>query len=186
MVYILAWLDTEDLCQKDDEGNTAMHLAIKVVDTLESTRPVRSLIYNGSPTDIPDHNGVLPLTLAKQIENPKMKLDVLKMLQTQSASLKQFLQYESTLRKKKKSWLHMGIYFAFYTFSFLILVLFQFPLYESMIHVYIVVGTFVLATLCYFISICRNPGYINPNKETSFLVSLSKIEFKFNFFTFIF
>ena len=80
----------------------------------------------------------------------------------------------------------MGIYFAFYTFSFLILVLFQFPLYESMIHVYIVVGTFVLATLCYFISICRNPGYINPNKETSFLVSFYQIEFKFNLSYFIF
>lgn len=94
-----------------------MHLAIKVAESLESTRPIRSLLFNGSPTDIRDRDGFLPIDLAKRIENPKMRKDILMMLETQSTSLKQFLQYESTLRKKKKSWLHLGIYFTFYTFT---------------------------------------------------------------------
>lgn len=55
----------EDLNHKDDEGNTALHLAIKVVDDLKSTRPVRSLLYNGIRTDIPDDKGVLPIKLAE-------------------------------------------------------------------------------------------------------------------------
>lgn len=65
MVYILAWLTVEQLAQKDDEGFTAMHLAIKITEKLESTRPVRSLIYNGAPTDIADNDGNLPIDLAR-------------------------------------------------------------------------------------------------------------------------
>ena len=149
-----------------------MHLAIKVVDNLESTRPVRSLLYNGSTTDVQDGNGLLPIDLAKEIEHPKLRLEVLKMLQTQSTSLKQFLQYESSLRKKKKSWLHLSIYFVYYTLSFIILFVFHFPMYNNMFQIYLVVATFVTATLGYLMSICRNPGYIQPNKETSFLVSI--------------
>ena len=77
MVYILAWLKTEDLGQQDDEGNTAMHLAIKVADSLESTRPVRSLLFNGSRTDIPDFNGTLPFDVAKTLENAKMRKEII-------------------------------------------------------------------------------------------------------------
>ena len=78
----------EDLNHKDDEGNTALHLAIKVVDDLKSTRPVRSLLYNGIRTDIPDDKGVLPIKLAEQIEGARLRLEVLKMLDTQTTSLK--------------------------------------------------------------------------------------------------
>ena len=80
MVYILAWLKIEELAQKDDEGFTAMHLAIKITERLESTRPVRSLIYNGAPSDIPDNEGNLPIDLARQIENPKMRDEILAQL----------------------------------------------------------------------------------------------------------
>lgn len=91
MVYILAWIDMEDLRQQDLEGSTAMHLAIKVVESIESTRPIRSLLFNGSPTDIRDNEGFLPIDLAKQVENPKLRKEILMMLETQSTSLKQFL-----------------------------------------------------------------------------------------------
>ena len=65
MVYILAWLKVDQLAQKDDEGFTAMHLAIKITEKLESTRPVRSLIYNGAPTNIADKDGNFPIDLAR-------------------------------------------------------------------------------------------------------------------------
>lgn len=81
MVYILAWLKVEDLAQKDDEGFTAMHLAIKITEKLESTRPVRSLIYNGAPIDIADKDGNLPIDLARQIEDVKMRDEILSQLQ---------------------------------------------------------------------------------------------------------
>ena len=54
-----------------------MHLAIKITEKLESTRPVRSLIYNGAPINIPDNEGNLPIDLARQIEDVKMREEIL-------------------------------------------------------------------------------------------------------------
>lgn len=103
-VYILAWLEVKDLTQQDDEGNTAMHLAIKSAEGLESSRPVRQLLFNGSPTNVADNDGLLPLDIAKELENPKLRLDILQSLQEQKTTLKQWLQYESQLKKQKRSW----------------------------------------------------------------------------------
>lgn len=55
MVYILAWIDKSALSQKDIDGYTAMHLAIKSAEKLGNSRPVRALIYHGAPTNIKDN-----------------------------------------------------------------------------------------------------------------------------------
>ena len=67
----------KDLVQQDDEGNTAMLLAIKSAESLGSTRPVRQLLFNGSPTNVSDNEGLLPLDLAKEVEDPKLRLEIL-------------------------------------------------------------------------------------------------------------
>lgn len=54
MIYILAWLTMDQLSHRDDEGYTAMHLAIKTSDKLENSRTVRVLLYHGASTDILD------------------------------------------------------------------------------------------------------------------------------------
>lgn len=64
MSYILSWLEIEDLAQQDKEGQTAMHLAVKKSEELGSTRPVRSLIFYGSPIDIRDKDGKTPQDVA--------------------------------------------------------------------------------------------------------------------------
>ena len=46
-----------------------MHLAIKLSEKLESSRPVRVLLYHGAPTNIPDNNGNLPIDFANKIES---------------------------------------------------------------------------------------------------------------------
>ena len=69
MVYILAWLTKEELSTRDDEGYTAMHLAIKTSDKLENSRPVRALIYHGAATSLKDHNGNNALDIAQTLED---------------------------------------------------------------------------------------------------------------------
>jgi len=58
-----------------------MHLAIKSAEALESSRPVRQLLFNGSPTTVPDNEGKLPIHIANDIENPKLRLEILQSLQ---------------------------------------------------------------------------------------------------------
>lgn len=72
MVYILAWLSVAELSTRDDEGYTAMHLAIKTSDKLENSRTVRVLMYHGAPINIRDSNGNSALDIAKSLENSKI------------------------------------------------------------------------------------------------------------------
>jgi palmitoyltransferase len=46
MCYLLAWVNNLEL--QDIEGFTPLHLAIKSVDQLGSTRPVRTLLVRGA------------------------------------------------------------------------------------------------------------------------------------------
>jgi len=41
-----------------------MHLAVKLSEKLNSSRPVRVLLYHGAPTNIKDMNGKVPLDFA--------------------------------------------------------------------------------------------------------------------------
>ena len=46
LVYLLSWLDYLD--DQDCDGFTPLHLAVKSVESLQSTRPVRSLLIRGA------------------------------------------------------------------------------------------------------------------------------------------
>lgn len=53
--YLLAW--GPDLNIKDQEGFTPLHLAVKSVDAIESTRPVRFLLIRGADKTLRDNKG---------------------------------------------------------------------------------------------------------------------------------
>ncbi len=61
LCYLLAWqryLDDPDI-----QGYTALHLAVKSVDALKSTRPVRSLLIRGASREAKDNEGRRPIDL---------------------------------------------------------------------------------------------------------------------------
>ncbi|CDW81974.1 dhhc zinc finger domain containing protein [Stylonychia lemnae] len=53
--YILSL--NPDLAAKDSKGHTALHLAVKSVEHLKSTRPVRSLLLKGADREAKDNEG---------------------------------------------------------------------------------------------------------------------------------
>ena len=59
--YLLSWHPELDV--RDNEGYTPLHLAVKSVDIVESTRPVRFLLIRGANKDIRDNQGRTPLDL---------------------------------------------------------------------------------------------------------------------------
>jgi len=65
LVYLLSWVPFLD--DKDSEGYTALHLAVRSVETLKSTRPVRALLIRGAPRNIKDSKGRLPIDLVEEI-----------------------------------------------------------------------------------------------------------------------
>lgn len=63
LCYLLSWLKKEELNDQDIEGYTALHLAIKSVETVRSTRPVRSMLIRGASREIRDKMGRRPADL---------------------------------------------------------------------------------------------------------------------------
>jgi ankyrin repeat protein len=61
LCYILSW--TKALDEKDIDGFTPLHLAVKSVDSLKSSRPVRSLLIRGASRLTEDKQGRKPVDL---------------------------------------------------------------------------------------------------------------------------
>lgn len=70
----------KDLETKDIDGYTPLHLAIKSVEGLRSTRPVRALLMKGAKRDAVDLNGERPVDLVAQIGPEDLKRDLYKIL----------------------------------------------------------------------------------------------------------
>ncbi len=63
--YLVSWETKLDI--QDQEGYTPLHLAVKSVEGVDSTRPVRFLLVRGASTEIKDNKGRQPIDLAKDI-----------------------------------------------------------------------------------------------------------------------
>jgi ankyrin repeat protein len=61
LCYLLSWVTALD--DQDIEGYTPLHLAVKSVETLKSTRPVRSLLIRGASREVRDKNDRRPVEL---------------------------------------------------------------------------------------------------------------------------
>lgn len=72
--YLVAW--NPNLNLQDLEGFTPLHLAVKSVDQLNSTRPVRYLLIRGARTDIRDKKNRLPSDLVKEIKNRDLQIEL--------------------------------------------------------------------------------------------------------------
>ena len=53
-----------------------MHLAIRSAEELESSRPVRALLFSNAPTDIKDKNGYIPLDHLEEVNSITLKNDL--------------------------------------------------------------------------------------------------------------
>ena len=79
LCYLLAWLGN-DLEEQDIEGYTALHLAVKSVDQIKTTRPVRTLLVRGSSRDSVDKQGRRAVDLVDQVNDPGLQQELRVML----------------------------------------------------------------------------------------------------------
>ena len=63
----MAWCTPDIFAIRDKDGFTALHLAVKSVEKVESSRPVKALLLRDAPKFIRDKNGNLPVDIAEQI-----------------------------------------------------------------------------------------------------------------------
>jgi hypothetical protein len=69
-----------DLEAQDQQGYTALHLAVKSVEILQSTRPVRALLLKGSLRTAKDNAGKIPADMISENLPDPLKHDLKNML----------------------------------------------------------------------------------------------------------
>lgn len=65
-------------------------------------------------------------------------------------------------------------YFLFNLYTYLVFALFTGPLWVSMIEIWLLLGTLAVATIFWVVTMNKDPGFIKPNPNVEFLVSLSR------------
>ena len=71
LVYLLSWV--HELDDQDCDGFTPLHLAVKSVESLKSTRPVRSLLIRGASRDATDNQDRKPIDLSEFVTTPHLR-----------------------------------------------------------------------------------------------------------------
>jgi len=123
LCYLLAWVEILD--DQDIEGYTPLHLAVKSVETLRSTRPVRSLLIKGASRAKKDHEGKAAMELASEISNAHLQMELKQMLK-EPANFS-CLMIKTPLKLVKKSWTTTIFFLLLIALNYLLLFFFAFP-----------------------------------------------------------
>lgn len=71
--YLLSWLSEEEINEPDNDGLTALHLAIKAVSSAENLRAVRALLIQGASREAVDTKGRSAKDFVKEVRNERLE-----------------------------------------------------------------------------------------------------------------
>ena len=100
MTYLLAW--NPDVNAQDKEGFTALHLAVRSVEELESTRPIRALLMKGANPNIRDNQGKLAIDYVENFSNDDIKPEIRNILKAKQSYVQTAADLNADKHKHKK------------------------------------------------------------------------------------
>ena len=172
---MLAWNVKID--EADQRGLTPLHLAVKAVNELNTTRPVRALLISGASRKKEDLLKRKPIDLIEEVEVLKLQNELKEILKTPSAW--SCIMLKTPLKKVRKRPTTMLVYLLLALVFYAILSLFIFPTtinYDSeQYYIFVLSGFGLLAIFFMFLGACKNPGYLKKPK-ISFLTLLDKLD----------
>jgi ankyrin repeat protein len=173
--YLLSW-DIR-VNEADQRGLTPLHLAVKAVNDLNTTRPVRALLICGASRKSEDKIKRKPIDLIDEVEDPKLKGELKDILKNPSPF--SCLMLKTPLKKVKKKPTTMIFYMLLALVLAAVLILFIFPttLDYSNEH-FIMYGLAAIGVFCNVLLIfgsCKNPGFLEKPK-IPFLTLLDKLD----------
>jgi ankyrin repeat protein len=173
--YLLSWDIRID--EADQRGLTPLHLAVKAVNDLNTTRPVRALLICGASRKSQDKIGRKPIDMIDEVEDPKLKSELKEVLKNPSSL--SCLMLKTPLRKVRKKPTTMLFYIFLALVLNILLFFFIFPTTLDYSHesfmMYGLGGVGILSVLLLLISCCKNPGYLEKPK-IPFLTLLDKLD----------
>ena len=127
LVFLLAWVHRLD--DRDIEGFTPLHLAVRSVETLKSTRPVRALLMRGAPRNVKDNKGRLPADLISDLSSASMRQQLIEELDNPRTV--DCLMIKTPLKRVPKSFTTVLFMWFLMSAVYVLLMLFVFPCKSS-------------------------------------------------------
>ena len=166
LVYLLSWVDYLD--DQDCDGYTPLHLAVKSVESLKSTRPVRSLLIRGASRDVVDNTDRKPMDLAEFVTEQPLRNSLIADL-TEPRDL-QCLMLKTPLKLVTKSLTTPIVMWCLMIFVYWVEFMFLFPLYyDRMALIIIQITLFTMTLVLHLSALCKDPGYLKSPKGVPFM-----------------
>ena len=154
------------LDDQDVDGLTPLHLAVKSVETLGSTRPVRSLLIRGASRQVRDHKGQRPVDYALEFEPGVLRNELIGLLKEPKSCSCFMLKAPLKLMRKSPgtSLFFLGMLGGAFSILFIIV----FPVYSGLGWPIAIGALGTLTFLFFLLSSLRDPGYLRKPKKASF------------------
>lgn len=123
LCYLLSWL--KEINDQDIEGMTPLHLAVKTVEGMKTTRPVRALLIRGALRDLRNKEGKRAIDLIDNILTPYLRDEtksILKNPKTCSCCM-----LKTPLKKTRKNYSTTLLFFALILVNYILLLLYILP-----------------------------------------------------------
>lgn len=175
LIFILAWLQPDQMSVQDMEGNTPLHISVKTCAEIKHCRPTRALLYRGANRDVKDNNGLRPIDIVEELNSITLKKELQSYLETKKGWC-DCLMLKTPLRKINKSY---SIVFLFVCLNLLVYtpqILFLYPVFFDKNFLYIISAIHLLAIVFWLLSSCMNPGFIKKTEKADFLKLMSYID----------
>lgn len=158
LVYLLSWVSFLD--DQDCEGYTPLHLAVRSVETLKSTRPVRALLIRGAPRNMKDHKGRMPIDLVQDITSLSLKQTLLEDL-VEPRTI-ECLMIKTPLKKVNKSYTTILFMWFLMFIVYISITLLIFPFYSVSARPVIIYcfTIFAFTLFVHLLLISKNAGYL--------------------------
>lgn len=148
------------------EGLTPLHLAVKSVETLGSSRPVRSLLIRGASRKARDNKGLRPIDYALEFEPGVLRNELISLLKEPKASSCFMLKAPLKLMRKSPT---TSLFFLFMlALAYCILFIVILPVYPTLAWPIALATLGIITFLCFLFSSLRDPGYLKKPKNASF------------------
>lgn len=173
--YLLAWDVKID--EEDQRGLTPLHLAVKAVNELNTTRPVRALLISGASRNKRDSSGRRPIDLISEVEDSKLRHELKEILKPPSSWSCLMLKTPLMKVSKRPTTMIFYLLLAFVFFSMLLLFILPWTIdiNKEKYIIYGLLGAGFFSLFLLFFGSCKNPGFLEKPK-IPFLTLLDKFD----------
>lgn len=126
LIYLVSWMSLDQFDIQDNEGFTALHIAVKTCEKQKNARPVKALLYRGASQNVKDKEGKKPIDEVQKLNSISLRAELEGYLQHRGGFC-EALMIKPPLKKTEKSCKMPTLFLLFNMIVYACLLVLVFP-----------------------------------------------------------